>query len=67
MVSTCLQKSLTPHMVERVRACVASSRGKRRLIILGNRLVLKQNALWSEMLRYMVHVEGNNCSDVAVR
>ena len=68
VISTCAQKdSMSGHLAQMERACVATSRGKFRLIILGNRAVLQTNALWRAILRRMKHVEGNVCCDEAVR
>ena len=68
LVSTCAQKGLiTPHVASVYRACVATSRGRRRLIIFGDVAILERNEVWSPMLRDMVHIEGNHCDASAVR
>ena len=68
ILSTCAQKSrMSPHVADKERACVAMSRGKRRLIILGNKRTLKSNDLWAGMLKAMTTLTGNCPSVVAIR
>ena len=68
ILSTCAQKSrMSPHVADKERACVAMSRGKRRLIILGNKRTLQSNDLWAGMLKAMTTFTGNCLSVVAIR
>ena len=61
------QGTMTGFLTDMERACVATSRGKNRLIILGHDAVLKKSTLWRAILDYVVPVKGNTCSAEAVR
>ena len=68
IVSTCAQFSnMSQHVKNKERACVAASRAKLRLIILGKERTFLQNTFWAGMLKQMSTLTGNELSDVAVR
>ena len=67
LISTCAQDIVCPFLLDRKRACVATSRGKRRLIVLGNRHTLEKNVLWAGILKRMTCIVGMTCSERAVR
>ena len=60
VLSTCSQqRKLNPFVADKKRACVAVSRGKCRLIILGNPQRLLGNTLWRGMLSKMRSIIGD--------
>ena len=68
IVSTCAQKfAVSGHVGERERTNVAISRGRRRLIVLGNGSYLKNDNLWSVILCGMEQVGGSDCYEAAYR
>ena len=68
ILSTCAQrKNMSPHIADKERACVAMSRGKNRLIILGNPRTLHGNDLWSGMLQVMRKISGNALGNAAIQ
>ena len=68
VLSTCAQNnSMSWYLAMLERACVACSRGKYRLILLGHRRVLMKVDPWKQILGYMVPIEGKFCDEHAVR
>lgn len=67
IISTCAQKfDVKEHIGRKERANVAISRGRRRVILLGDKYSLSNNGLWSVILAGMKHIRGNVCSDEAI-
>ena len=68
IVSMCAQgMTMSPHLQDRKRGCVATSGGKRRLIILGDRESLLRSRLWKEILQNIKCVEEKTYYKEAVK
>ena len=67
VLSTCAQhKTVRDHVADKKRACVAMSRGKYRLVILGNKRTLFESTLWTGMLSEMTKIYGDSVGAAAV-
>ena len=63
ILSTCAQQMDTEkHLSVTGRVCVAISRCKEKLIILGKKQILASVDLWNTILQDVVQVEGRTCS-----
>ena len=68
VISTTAQNNAMSWYLAKVeRACVACSRGKYRLILLGDRRVLMKVDRWKQILKKVVLVRGKFCNENALR